>query len=243
MLRAIDVSNYSGPFGPEAVACWRRQGFDHIVCGTQRATVTLQQLEAALAGGMSIAAYVYLYWAYDIAAQVQAARETVAGYPIERLWLDCEDEAAGRGPDEIVRLIGQAVAACGETPHGIYTGRWWWVPHTGNSTAFARLPLWHAEYTASPGLAPGFDDFRAYGGWTRPVMWQYQGTTWLCGVSVDLNLREPVAGPTETVPPAGLVIEERRRLDALSAAHRLGELFTPATTAFGRPRASRKPWS
>jgi len=39
----------------------------------------------------------------------------------------------------------------------IYTGGWWWGPHTGNSTVFARAghPLWLSGYRTKPSL-PGW---------------------------------------------------------------------------------------
>ena len=222
MEKAIDVSNYSGVFGAAAVACWREQGFDHIVCGTQRPEITRRQLEAAVAGGMGVAAYAYLYWRSDVVEAVQRALAAVDGFAIERLWLDCEDVRGALTAEDVVGRIAAAAAACGDFPHGIYTGRWWWVPNTDNSSAFSHLPLWHAEYTGSPQSLPDFGRFLPYGGWSRPLMWQFQGTTSLCGVSVDLNLRDVTASEP---PPLGG--DERWELEVLRAGQRfLGALHS-----------------
>jgi len=213
MQRALDVSNYSGVFAAEAVACWRSLGYSHVICGTQQAETTRAQLATTLAGGMSADAYVFLYWHLPPAAQVQAALAAIAGFPVGRLWLDCEDAVEGRAPEQVVGLIGEAVAACGDLPCGVYTGRWWWLPSTGDSAAFSHLPLWHAEWTSGPDVLPSFDAFRLYGGWSRPAIWQFQGTTQLCGVDVDLNLMEqPLPAP---LPPS-----ERDELEALRAERR-----------------------
>ncbi len=240
MQRALDVSNYSGVFSTEVVAGWRQLGFTHLVCGTQRPAITRKQLEAALAGGMSIDAYVYLYWRFDVADQLRTALQTVAGLPVGWLWLDCEDAATGLAPEVVVSLIDEAVRACGERPHGIYTGRWWWGPATGDSTAFSHLPLWHAEYSSGPEFLPDFDGFRPYGGWTRPVMWQFQGTTQLCGVGVDLNVLDvegatPVEAPA--TPPA-LSETERYELDVLRAGRRFLLAYAGGRYAF-RPLTDR----
>jgi len=235
MERALDVSNYSGVFSREAVACWRQQGYGHLVCGSQRSEITRRQLETAVAGGMSVDAYVYLYWRFDVAGQVAAALETVRGYPVERLWLDCEDAAGGLAPAAIVGRIGTAVAACGAFPHGIYTGRWWWEPTTGASRAFSHLPLWHAEYPVVSEPPPDFAGFRAYGGWSRPAMWQYRGTTQLCGVGVDLNQREVLAA----VDRAPLTPDERRELDGLRAGRRFQQALHAGRYAF-RPASGRR---
>lgn len=45
------------------------------------------------------------------------------------------------------------------------------------------LPLWYAHYDNSP----SFSDFAAFGGWTAPNIKQYEGTSSLCGASVDRN--------------------------------------------------------
>jgi hypothetical protein len=80
---------------------------------------------------------------------------------------------------------------------GIYTSARYWPSMAGNSTAVARLPLWHADYrqryaAASP---PDFErDFAPYGGWKRPLVWQWAGSTDLCGLNVDMNASEVAIG-------------------------------------------------
>jgi hypothetical protein len=181
---------------------------------------------------MSVAAYVYLYWRYDIAGQVREALRVVEGFPVERLWLDCEDATGGLSAEAIVEKIGEAVAAGGDFPCGIYTGRWWWQPATGDSAAFKYLPLWHAEYTSGADVLPSFEGFRPYGGWSRPVMWQFQGTTTPCGVGVDLNLRDvPILAPA-------LGADERWELDVLRAGRRFEQALHNGRFAL-RPVANR----
>ena len=58
-----------------------------------------------------------------------------------------------------------------------YTFRYW--PET---------QLWYAHGNKDP----SFDQYSsiAFGGWERPKMKQYQGTTDFCGGSVDFNYEE-----------------------------------------------------
>ena len=100
MQLGLDVSNYSGEFNIDAVRCWRSQGYEHLVCGTQRREITRQQMAVAVEAGLTLDAYVYLYWSRDTAWEVGEALETIAGFPVQRLWLDCEDAANGREPGE-----------------------------------------------------------------------------------------------------------------------------------------------
>src|SRR3989304_2434410 len=158
MEQALDVSNYTGIFGAEAVACWRSSGYAHIICGTQRPPTTRAQLAAALAGGLTADAYCFLYWDAPMRDQVVAGLAAVAGFP--------------GGPD----------------------------------------------------IAPDFDRFRPYGGWTRPAMWQFQGTTQLCSFGVDLNLREaPIVSPRPAParpPPPPELDSEPDELAVLRAGRR-----------------------
>ncbi|HXH23511.1 MAG TPA: GH25 family lysozyme [Dehalococcoidia bacterium] len=205
MRLGVDCSNYSGPLTAESARCLRAAGFDFLIAGTQAASITRQQVAAAVEAGFEVQAYVYLYWSRDTAAEVGRALEALDDLPVSRVWLDCEDAAAGLSPAEVVARIEAAARAGGETPLGIYTGRWWWPPATGDSTAFGHLPLWHAEYTGSIEAPPSADSFRPYGGWRRPAIWQFRGTTRVCGFSVDLNAEvTPLPRPR---PPADDQVE------------------------------------
>ena len=48
---------------------------------------------------------------------------------------------------------------------------------------YSSKPLWYAHYDGSA----NFDDFSAFGGWTKPTIKQYQGTTTFCSAGVDLS--------------------------------------------------------
>ena len=59
--------------------------------------------------------------------------------------------------------------------HGDYTAC--------SQPAKAGWPLWYADYDG----AQNFNDFEAFGGWTKPVAKQYAGDKTVCGQDVDLN--------------------------------------------------------
>jgi len=69
------------------------------------------------------------------------------------------------------------------TATGIYSSNSQWTPIMGGSTAFSKYPLWYAHYD----YKDNFSDFSPFGGWSKPNIKQYQGTTSLCSASVDLN--------------------------------------------------------
>jgi hypothetical protein len=66
---------------------------------------------------------------------------------------------------------------------GIYTSASQWNPICGGSTQFSKYPLWYPHYDGKA----SFSDFAPFGGWTKPAIKQYQGTTTYCSAGVDLN--------------------------------------------------------
>jgi len=92
---AVDVSHWEGPISQYEMDCFWSQGVRHVVSGTQLTEITRQQLQMAVDRGMSVDAYVYLYWDRDPAAQVADAFAAVDGFPIGRMWLDVEEAAGG----------------------------------------------------------------------------------------------------------------------------------------------------
>ena len=64
-----------------------------------------------------------------------------------------------------------------------------WQTIFGSKTACATIgaaySLWYAHYD---GVA-NFNDFGAFGGWTKPAMKQFAGDTTVCGLDVDKNYK------------------------------------------------------
>jgi GH25 family lysozyme M1 (1,4-beta-N-acetylmuramidase) len=62
----------------------------------------------------------------------------------------------------------------------IYSGPNFWKTELGNSTAFARYPLWEAHYTSAS--AP-----YQMGGWSTYTLWQYTSTATVAGITGDVD--------------------------------------------------------
>lgn len=61
----------------------------------------------------------------------------------------------------------------------VYTGAWWWVPRTKNSTICTDHPLWLSSYTEKPVQIPGWKD----------RFWQYTNAREVAGVGkCDANI-------------------------------------------------------
>jgi hypothetical protein len=189
----LDISNWSNPADkpllPRHVACWKADGRTWVCAGTQRESVTRQQLTVVRDGGLVLKAYTYLYFQDDPAGQVREGLRRVQGFPICEYWVDLEDSPGGLGPVEVEHWIdcalstADALAPCRVIA---YTG-YWWLDLVGllNSRALAGRLVCMADYDGRPtlaGMAP------AAGGII--VAKQYAGTTDLCGVGADLDYEE-----------------------------------------------------
>lgn len=198
----FDCSNWSGLPTPEQARCIKDAGYEFAIVGCQRWEPARTQIQVFQQAGLRVEAYQYLYFSGPPSGnreRLDLALVLMWTHGLGRLWLDCEDSVVGQTPAQIVnQLRGMITYVQEQAPEielGIYTGRWWWEPQAGGSTGFSGLPLWHAEYNnnapeANPAAAPSFDAFVPYGGWTRPAIWQFQGTNSLCEFSVDLNVME-----------------------------------------------------
>ena len=69
---------------------------------------------------------------------------------------------------------------------GIYTSYYNWEDIVGlswNSPSNQGLPLWYAHYDNSQ----SFSDFKSFGGWSSPMIKQYEGDKSGCGVGIDYD--------------------------------------------------------
>jgi hypothetical protein len=197
---AVDVSVWETPLAESQVDCLWASGVRHVVVGTQEADIAQQQLAMAVARGMTVDAYVYLYWDKDIASQVEAAFAMTAGQPIGRMWLDIEQSPGTVGQKTLVADIQTALATCqahSSVGCGIYTGSGFWKTYMGNTNVFSTVPLWYAIYNNKTSLSNWSTE--SFGGWPKPVAKQF-ATKPLCGAGgVDWDVMQVSATPTQTV--------------------------------------------
>ena len=143
----------------------------------------------AWAGGMKyVDAYVYPASSSSKSPQeqIQETYNNLKGSKYGMLWLDIEgtwSSDTSANVEFIQGMVNEALAL--NVTLGIYTSKHYWVPITGDSTAFSDYPLWYPHYESTPN--PSFSDFEPFGGWSAPTIKQYKGTTSMCSASVDLN--------------------------------------------------------
>lgn len=192
-LNCVDMSRWGGELTPSEAACMAAQGVHTVIVATGPGgygLLALQQAEAASAAGMRVEAYVFLEFESEPEWWVQQALWRLEDFPVARWWLDIEDTEHGRDwhwsrRRAYAQRALEEFGRSGIFAH-IYTGGWYWRPYMGDwlgPASEGRL-LWNSYYDGDPDV-----EGLPYGGWTKETVAieQYQGTTDLCGQSVDLN--------------------------------------------------------
>ena len=206
MPLAIDVSNYTGPISPAQAEALKAADVGRVIVQIvdpppgYPPSVFRQQIPVLLGAGIEVEAYVYLWLAGDTAARVRWAEAEIAPWRerIGRMWLDVEDVTVPEDQDANRAAVLAAVDAC-RMPAGIYSAGWYWRPYMGDTAAFARLPLWAAEYDGEASFR-----FTPFGGWTACAMKQHIGESSIAGLSgLDQDWYTTPSTPWGQIPVTG----------------------------------------
>eukprot|EP01012_Entosiphon_sulcatum_P004616 TRINITY_DN1186_c0_g1_i1.p1 TRINITY_DN1186_c0_g1~~TRINITY_DN1186_c0_g1_i1.p1 ORF type:complete len:211 (-),score=26.78 TRINITY_DN1186_c0_g1_i1:38-670(-) len=188
----VDVSS---PISTSAWQCLRGQGKSFAVVRAYQSNGVVdpngaQTIKNAHAAGFPyVDAYIFPCVpcgnpAGQVATMVNHLRSSGAIFGM--VWYDIERQSwssnLASNQQFITAMINQGRAM--NVSAGVYTNYYNWEAIAGLGwTGASHLPLWYAHYDNNP----SFSDFQAFGGWTKPNIKQYQGTTSECGVGVDLN--------------------------------------------------------
>lgn len=156
---------------------------------------TIQSLENMKKAGLKTDVYMFPCRGKLAIAQVDEMINNIPSTSYDRIWIDIETNPSsgctwsGYTSDQNCQYtleLLEAVKARNRTV-GIYASRYMWNQIYGSTTACQEaadgIPLWYAHYD----MAPTFTDFSPFGGWQTPTIKQYQGTSAVCGASVDRN--------------------------------------------------------
>lgn len=138
----------------------------------------------------------YMFPCVGKSASAQAA-ELVAAVPSSlygMIWIDVEtNPSSGCGWSSSdfnhnCQFMTEVVSALqSHGVHvGIYASHYMWQTifgASGNCAKFTSIPIWYAHYDNNP----SFSDWTSFGGWAKPAIKQYKGTTSYCGASVDMD--------------------------------------------------------
>eukprot|EP00483_Globobulimina_turgida_P001272 UN01274 len=191
--------------------CLRNGGYDFVITRAWYSTGSFDTLSVGNLANAQAAGYsvrntsVYMFPCSSTANSATTQMNTMIsdlsshGAKYNMIWLDIEDN-----PDsecswskntiavncDIILALGTAAEANGKKV-GIYSNHNEWGGYVfhGDYGACSQpakeknWPLWYADYDG----AKNFNDFVAFGGWTKPVIKQYAGDAKVCGLDVDTN--------------------------------------------------------
>jgi len=184
-VQGIDVSDYQGTIDWGAVArSGRAFGYAQVSDGLGYRDWTFARNWAGMrAAGMLRGAYQYFEVGENAVAQADLLADAVGSLGDGDLppMLDIESGAGSAG--EILGAMqawsNRIQSRLGKKPV-IYTGAWWWNPHTGGSAAFASYPLADSYYSEScPNIAAG---------WQSWTLWQYSSSGLVPGIGGHVDL-------------------------------------------------------
>ena len=187
----FDLSVFQGDVPQSAYNCLKSSGYDFAIIQAMTSAGTVNpyaanDLKRAAAAGIEYRdMYIFLNFRKDPAAQTREAIQNLRdnGAAFGQVWFDIEAPNLWGSCAENQKFFEAAVNevhAMGEKP-AIYSSASQWGPIMCGYTGFSNLPLWYAHYDGRQ----TFDDFTPFGGWSRPNIKQYQGTTGVCGTSID----------------------------------------------------------
>jgi hypothetical protein len=161
-----------------------------------------------MAGGLT-AGYVCVHDATPVETHLAEAKAN-AGPEWSQFRFVAVDVEVDPASAEGVLAACQLVAADGLRPV-VYTARWFWCGHMGEPRSCTSYPLWDAHYGATPSLDPP-----GYGGWAGRIGHQYQDTTSVDGVDVDISVFD---GAWVEGTPAGWVDSVPAPQDEVAQLH------------------------
>lgn len=221
------MSNFTDRLTPTGLQALKDAGVGHVIVQAvdpppgYPAGRTREQVQACLDAGLTVDAYVWLWFDLD-AADVRRKLHLLDGLDIRQLWLDVEDTAALKYDQPTTETkVTAALQACDAFAStsgartGVYSGRWFWTDrrYMANTSSFADRDLWDANYDDVADAAIGY---APYGGWQQVAIKQFRGTTAVGGIGgLDVNVLSvekagqltaapmPVtSAPEPPVPPA-----------------------------------------
>lgn len=187
----VDVSTL---ISAENFECLKQKGYQHAIIRAYRSVGVVDRNSVATVSNAWAAGFasvdVYLFPCFQCGypkSQVRAMVDYLGSSRYGMIWIDVEendwssDVAANQ--NFFTDMLEEARTW---KPTGVYTSRNHWSGIMGvGYTGGASSSLWYSHYETP--LNPSFSDFKPFGGWSEPSIKQFQGTSYMCGVSFDKN--------------------------------------------------------
>eukprot|EP01095_Lingulamoeba_sp_RSL-Kostka_P016016 TRINITY_DN761_c0_g1_i1.p1 TRINITY_DN761_c0_g1~~TRINITY_DN761_c0_g1_i1.p1 ORF type:complete len:238 (-),score=54.37 TRINITY_DN761_c0_g1_i1:816-1469(-) len=195
--KGFDLSYFQGAVTQSAFDCLSGTydfGIIEATAGTGGYNNNLQSdVSKCKAAGMNCDVYIFPDTSQNAASSITTIVNKMISEGVltnNMIWMDIESTASwSTSCSSNVNWLSEAISTaeslykgCGlSTCIGIYSSSSQWSPIMCGSTDFKNHQLWYAHYDGNP----SFSDFEPFGGWTKPNIKQYQGTTSTCGTQID----------------------------------------------------------
>ncbi|TNV75753.1 hypothetical protein FGO68_gene6955 [Halteria grandinella] len=196
-MRGVDYSTLQSV---ETHQCWKNTGLHFAIPRAYKSFGAFDTngprnvANARAAGFEYVDIYMFPCRGKDAASQVADLVNQMGNSNYGQIWLDIETNEstgcswAGHSGDSNCAYVNELISAIkshGKVP-GVYSSYYMWesiMGHPLNCGGHNGIPLWYAHYDNSQ----SFSDFHSFGGWSKPNIKQYAGTTTLCGGGVDFS--------------------------------------------------------
>jgi len=206
----VDVSTLTSVAAFQCLKASTPTAYTHVIVRAWKRTTgepdtnCPQTVANAYAGGMTnVDVYFYpCFTCGNVATQVQTCYDYLKNNSVvyRTFWLDVEGTWSNSTSTNQVffeQMLSKSVSL-GLTV-GIYSSQYMWTTIMGTTyTGGSAYPLWYPRYDN----ISSFSGFTAFGGWSTPIMKQYQQTTPICGASVDFNYAINYPLPSVTPTPS-----------------------------------------
>lgn len=210
-MKALDLSFDAGKVTPAWAAARLAEGWELLIVNLWTGRQTPAGAADALhvwreAGGVT-AAYFVVHDGRSAEDHFRQAHSAAAAEWKHLSFVAVDVEVAPTSA-ATVRAACELVRANGQRPV-VYTSVSKWRELCGDVPSLRDIPLWDASY----GQEPSLQMRPQYGGWQIRTGHQYQGTTDLDGIAVDLNLFDDVFvlggdAPAAAPPPTPAAVRQ-----------------------------------
>jgi len=192
-ILGVDLSSGVSVSG---MTCFIKNGVNDVIARAYRSSgktdpTAITTIQSAYSAGMSNVS-VYLFpcpqcqsAAYQVDELVDMLEENQAN-TIDIIWIDVESPDIWYNDqntnNQFVLNAIEEIYLRGYRA-GIYSSKSQWTEIMGSFSGVSSYPLWYAHYDGNA----NFQDFKSFGGWTKPFMKQYTENAQLCGSTVDKN--------------------------------------------------------
>ncbi|CAL5990487.1 Glycosyl_hydrolase family 25 protein [Hexamita inflata] len=193
--KGFDLSYYQGAVTQATFTCLFNAGYRFGVIEAQIGTTfngnAVQDYQRAKAAGFQyVDFYIFPTTKQDARTQVRNTIQKLQNAGVmngNMVWLDVENinlfyPTQAQNQQFITEMLSEMSNILGSKRVGVYSNWVQWEAIVGKNWAGAQPhQIWYPHYDN----AQTFSDFKAFGGWTKPSIKQYQGDVAECSTTID----------------------------------------------------------